>query len=77
MSSATARSWRMLIPCLNPPTADYLVDLLASGIENNAYENAQVAAFYNRLAEHMRRNKPDKQWMLGLLGTLNPANEIF
>jgi hypothetical protein len=26
---------------------------------------------------HMKRHKPDKDWMLVLLGSLNPTDEIF
>ena len=26
---------------------------------------------------HMLRNKPDKEWMLALLGLMDPSNDIF
>ena len=39
---------------------------------NDSYANQETANTYMRLAYHMRRNKPDKQWMLSLLSTLNP-----
>ena len=25
----------------------------------------------------MQRNKPDKEWMLGLLGVMDPNNDVF
>jgi hypothetical protein len=26
---------------------------------------------------HMLRNSPDKEWMIGLLGLMDPSNAIF
>ncbi len=45
--------------------------------QNGNYANEEQANQYKRLAAHMRRHTPDKQWMLFLLSTLNPEHEIF
>ena len=45
--------------------------------ENGKYQSAEQASQYKRLAAHMRRHPPDKQWMLFLLSTLNTEHEIF
>ena len=44
---------------------------------NNSYETAKQANQYKRLALHLRRSRPDKQWMLGLLSTLHTNHEVF
>ena len=57
--------------CPNPPTNVELVDFITNMIEtNNGYSNEEEANRYLRLAVHIRRNPPDKQWMLGLLSML-------
>ena len=67
-----------LEPCLNPPSADYLVEVLANLIENNGnYDSEDQMNQYKRLVKHLRHNKPDKQWLLAVLSTLQPHNEIF
>ena len=64
--------------CLNPPTNHHLVGIIATMIEENgSYPNEEQARQYHRLAAHMRRHTPDKQWMLALLSTLNPQHEVF
>ena len=66
------------IVCLYPPTNQHLVEIIASMIEQNGnYQSEEQANQYKRLASHMRRHTPDKQWMLFLLSTLNPEHEIF
>ena len=66
------------LPCLHPPTAGQLVDIIATMIENNdSYETEDQAKQYKRLALHMRRSRPEKAWMLGLLSTLHPNHELF
>ena len=55
-------------------TPGRIVDLL----ENNGhYENEAQAQQFKRLAVHIRRNHPEKQWLLGFLASLQPDNEIF
>ena len=64
--------------CTNPPTNTALIDFIANMIEtNDTYPNDGEANRYKRLAVHIKRNPPEKQWMLGLLSTLMPENEIF
>ena len=64
--------------CLNPPPNHLLVEMIATMIEqNDSYANEEQANQYKRLATHMRRHTPDKQWMLGLLSNLNPGHEVF
>ena len=66
------------LPCVSPPTTSYLVDYIANMLENNdQYQSEEQANQYKRLAKHLRRNHPDKQWLLGVLSTLHPGNEIF
>ena len=66
------------LPCVHPPTTSQLVDGITDMLENNGnYENEEQARKYKRLAVHIRRNAPEKQWLIGLLGSLYPANEIF
>ncbi len=56
-----------LEPCLNPPSCEHLVEILATLIETNGnYETQAQADTFNRLAKHMRRNSPDKQWLLAV-----------
>ena len=54
-----------LEPCLHPPSCEQLVDILVALIESNGnYESQAQAEKFNRLAKHMRRSSPDKQWLL-------------
>lgn len=49
------------LPCLHPPPADQLLELIAAMIEGNeSYASEEQARQYKRLAAHMRRSKPDK-----------------
>lgn len=65
-------------PCLNPPTTSYLVDGLVNMINNNnSYENEREAERFKRLSTFIARHPPEKSWLLGLLSTLVPDNEIF
>ena len=65
------------MPCVNPPTAEYLLDTIVTMIEQNGSYNEGQALAYNRLAHHMSRNRPEKQWLLALLATLNSGHEVF
>jgi hypothetical protein len=66
------------LPCLHPPTADQMVEIIATMIDgNDSYESERQADQFKRLAVHIRRSRPDKQWMLGILSTLHPNHEIF
>ena len=53
---------------MHPPTADYLVEYIVNGIQTAQYGDLNEANKYKRLTWHMLRNKPDKEFMLGLLG---------
>ena len=67
-----------LLPCINPPTANYLLEIIVNMIEqNDTYVSEEQANSYKRLATQMRRSTPDKEWMLRLLATLHPTNEVF
>ena len=59
------------LPCVHPPTTSQLVDGITDMLENNGnYEDEEQARKYKRLAVHIRRNAPEKQWLIGLLGSL-------
>ena len=63
--------------CLNPPNVSYLVDGIVHMVQNNRYDNERDNHRYNRLAIYLKKNAPEKQWLLGLLALLAPDNEVF
>ena len=65
-------------PCCNPPSAEFLRDEAADLIDNNnAYANQEQEKQWKRLGKHMRKNIPEKQWLLGLLAMIAPRHEVF
>ena len=62
---------------MHPPTSQFLLEYLCNGIENAQYGDLNEANRFKRLSMHMLKNKPDKEWMLGILGILDPDNAIF
>ena len=63
---------------MHPPSAEYLVDVIVLLIgDNEHYENQDQKNKYYRLSKHLQHHKPDKQWLLGLLSTMNVNHEIF
>ena len=59
------------LPCLHPPTTPELVDYITNMLENDGkYEDEAQARKFKRLAVHIRRNAPEKQWLIGVLGSL-------
>jgi hypothetical protein len=65
-------------PCVNPPSSSVLRDECASIIENNDdYANEEQAKQWKRLAKYMRKNIPEKTWVLGLLALVAPGHPVF
>ena len=63
---------------LHPPTRDDLIEMIANMIENHGnYDTEEVCQAWNRLAMYLRKCKPEKQWLLGLLNFFNPDHEVF
>ena len=54
--------------------ADNLIEVIEL---HGTYPSQEEANYYNRLCVHLRRNIPEKQWMLGVLSTLQPENDFF
>ena len=64
--------------CVNPPSSEFIRNTLCELIEgNDQYENAEQAKQWKRLAKFMRKNVPDKEWLLRFLATLMPNHEVF
>ena len=67
-----------ILPCCNPPTAEFLRDEVANIIDNNdAYPDQEQEKQWKRLGKYMRKNIPVKQWLLGLLALIAPQHEVF
>ena len=66
------------LPCAFPPSIQQLTDIIVTMIENDGtYESKEQETRWKRLAQFMRKNSPEKQWMLGLLAKISPNHEIF
>ena len=65
-------------PCLHPPNAKQLVEIICDLIQGGFnYNNEEEAQKCNRLAKHLRRNKPDQEWLLRLLSTMCEGHPVF
>ena len=65
-------------PCLRPPNAKQLVDIVCDLIEGGfKYNSEQEAQQCKRLSKHIRRNKPDQEWSLRLLSTMCEGHPVF
>ena len=63
---------------INKPTVSLLVEIVTDTIDNNSlYPSEEIAKKWKRLALHIRKSTPEKYWLLGLLGLLNPRHEVF
>ena len=63
---------------VNKPTVNLLVDIVIETIDNNVqYPGEEIAKKWKRLALHIRKATPEKYWLLGLLGLLNPRHGVF
>ena len=63
---------------LHPPTAEQLVNIIVTAIEeNNNYANEKEAKAFRRLGRHMKRATPERLWLLGLLSTMKNDHEVF
>ena len=66
------------LPCSDPPSASFLRDELAKLIEENGgFDNEEQAKQWKRLAKHIQRNVPERQWTLGMLATIVPGHDVF
>jgi len=45
--------------------------------DKNNWDNVEQKKQFQRLAVHMRRHLPPREWMLGVLSHLQPNNMIF
>ena len=64
--------------CLHPPPGREVCDIICRMIEDkNNWDNVQQKKQFQRLAVHMRRHLPPREWMLGILSHLQPNNDIF
>ena len=63
---------------LHKPNSEQLVNIIVTTIENNdQYTTKAEELSYKRLAKHLKRAMPDRQWLLGLLGMMISDHEIF
>ena len=66
------------LPCIYPPTSEFLRDEVANIIENNGeYANEGQAKSWKKLAKYMRKQTPEKQWLLGMLSMINSQHAVF
>ena len=64
--------------CLNPPPGRVVCDMICRMIEDKkGWETVQLKKQFLRLAVHMCRNLPPREWMLGILSHLQADNLIF
>ena len=64
--------------CPKPPSAKYIRDELVTTIENyGGYDDEDQAIRWKRLAFHMRKNVPNRDFLIGMLATVSPNHEIF
>ena len=45
--------------------------------ENGAYADPEQAQRWKRLAKFMRKNIPERQWLLGMLAVVAPQHDVF
>ena len=66
------------LPCVYPPSAEFLRDEVANIIENKGeYVNELQAQQWKRLTKYMRKNIPEKQWLLGMLALIHAQHPVF
>ena len=58
--------------CCYPPSASYLRDEVVSSIEGHVDSQCspEEASRWKKLAKFMSKSIPEKQWLLGILGTI-------
>jgi hypothetical protein len=64
-------------PCCYPPSQEFLRDEVCTIIENGDFPDEEQTKQWKRLVKYMRKNTPEKRWLLGLLATISPGHEVF
>ena len=63
---------------LHPPTRDQLIEMIGEIIElHGNYDSEEIRKAWFRLLDYIRKFKPEKQWLMGIVNYLNPSHVIF
>ena len=63
--------------CERPPSNEQLIAIYEDYVERRSNWNGDNVNQFLRLLTHMRRNSPDKRFLLGLISHVAPGSHIF
>jgi hypothetical protein len=66
-----------LLNCADPPKKQTIADILVDKMVNIPAQGEPFDTMIQRTAFKVKKNPPNKDWMLGMLSTIHNANELF
>ena len=66
-----------LLNCADPPPKQVIANILCDKMMHFEHQGEPFDTSFRRTALKIKQHPPNKEWMLGVLSTLDPQNELF